>query len=99
MNGDNSLHNSIYILLNLELRTFPTMLLQGNVIIWYKINLRKLKFLCSVISLSPLTEIFTTLNFHCNVIMHPNSKSNNNIDLLKNFVLSHTIALRLVFFA
>jgi len=48
MNGDNSLHNSIYILLNLELHTFLTILLQGNVIIQCTINLRKLNFLLSV---------------------------------------------------
>ena len=44
MNGDNSLHNSIYISLNLELRSFLTKLLQGNIIIQYTINLRKLNF-------------------------------------------------------
>ena len=49
MNGDNSLHSSIYISLNLELRKFLTILLQGNIIIQYIINLRKLNFLHSEI--------------------------------------------------
>ena len=58
MNGDNSLHNYIYISLNLELWTFLTMLIQGNFIIRYTINVRKL--FCAVKASTYFTNTFTT---------------------------------------